>query len=84
MKMVPAYTFTKFRLLPSEIQLKIWSLTARTEKPQTYRFLNMLRDTYLRISQSALSVLAEYSGGRLTITLPHFLSFFTSVATLER
>jgi hypothetical protein len=39
--MVPAYTFTKFCLLPLEIQLRIWSLAARTEEPRIYSFLEI-------------------------------------------
>jgi hypothetical protein len=39
--MVPAYTFIKFCLLPLEIQLRIWSLAARTEEPRIYSFLEI-------------------------------------------
>lgn len=33
---IPAYTFTGFPNLPCELQLKIWSLATRFEKPRTH------------------------------------------------
>jgi hypothetical protein len=41
---VPAYTFTKFPDLPPEIQLRIWSLAARTEEPQVHYVVAMIDD----------------------------------------
>ncbi|KUJ17298.1 uncharacterized protein LY89DRAFT_733158 [Mollisia scopiformis] len=34
--MVPAYTFTRFGELPNELQLRIWSMAARSNKPRTH------------------------------------------------
>jgi hypothetical protein len=38
----------KFCLLPPEIQLRIWSLAARTEEPEKYNFVSMRNDRRMR------------------------------------
>jgi hypothetical protein len=39
--MVPAYTFTKFLLLPAEIRLKIWSMACRIDEPTIHEIESM-------------------------------------------
>ncbi|KAG4443111.1 hypothetical protein IFR05_001437 [Cadophora sp. M221] len=41
---VPAYTFTPFLLLPPELQLRIWSMAARSEDPKIRKILSMRYD----------------------------------------
>jgi hypothetical protein len=39
--MVPAYTFTKFLLLPAELRFKIWSMACRIDEPTIHDIESM-------------------------------------------
>jgi hypothetical protein len=40
-RIVPAYTLTKFGVLPRELQARIWSMAARFNEPKTQVFVSM-------------------------------------------